>query len=108
MKTASLLLLSLGLAAPWAHGWDVHDMPGPKRSIELDVEEGTWISLDVSPDGESIAFDLLGDIFLLPIAGGEAIPLTSGPAWDMQPRFSPDGARIAFTSDRAAAPPTSG
>ncbi len=103
MKTASLLLLSLGLAAPWAHGWDVHDMPGPKRSIELDVEEGTWISLDVSPDGESIAFDLLGDIFLLPIAGGEAIPLTSGPAWDMQPRFSPDGARIAFTSDRGGA-----
>lgn len=103
MKTALLALLSLGLAAPLAHGWDVNDMPGPKRNVELDVEEGTWMSLDLSPDGATIAFDLLGDIFLLPIGGGEAKPLTSGPAWDMQPRFSPDGARIAFTSDRGGA-----
>ncbi|HSR67113.1 MAG TPA: amidohydrolase family protein [Acidobacteriota bacterium] len=57
------------------------------------------MSLDVSPDGSQIVFDLLGDIYLLPMEGGEAQPLTSGMAWDMQPRFSPDGKHIAYTSD---------
>ena len=57
--------------------------------------------VDVTPDRQEIVFDLLGDIYSLPIAGGEAKSLTSGAMWDMQPRFSPDGKRIAFTSDRA-------
>ncbi len=56
------------------------------------------MSLDVSPDGATIVFDLLGDIYVMPIEGGEATRLTSGPAYDVQPRFSPDGRRIAFTS----------
>jgi Tol biopolymer transport system component len=58
------------------------------------------MSLDVSPDGRTIVFDLLGDLYLLPITGGQAKPLTSGTAWDTQPRFSPDGTRIAFISDQ--------
>jgi imidazolonepropionase-like amidohydrolase/Tol biopolymer transport system component len=74
--------------------------PGPSREVVVDTDEGTWMSLDVSPDGREIAFDLLGDLYVVPIAGGEAKALTSGHAWDMQPRYSPDGARIAFTSDR--------
>jgi len=57
------------------------------------------MSLDVSPDGRSIAFDLLGDIYVLPVEGGEARSIESGLAWSMQPRFSPDGAEIAYTSD---------
>lgn len=81
--------------------WDVDTPPGPAREIAIDVTEGTWMSLDVSPDGEEIVFDLLGDLYTLPIAGGEATALTSGFAWDMQPTYSPDGTRIAFTSDRA-------
>lgn len=80
--------------------WDVSDPPGDETEVAIDVREGTWISLDVSPDGQEIVFDLLGDLYALPIAGGEARALTSGMAWDMQPRYSPDGRWIAFTSDR--------
>jgi Tol biopolymer transport system component/imidazolonepropionase-like amidohydrolase len=70
------------------------------RRVAFEVREGTWMSVDVSPDGATIVFDLLGDLYALPFAGGTARALTSGPAWDSQPRFSPDGRTIAFTSDR--------
>jgi imidazolonepropionase-like amidohydrolase/Tol biopolymer transport system component len=80
--------------------WDVDHPASPTFEATLDTREGTWMSIDVAPDGREIAFDLLGDLYLLPIEGGEARPLTSGLSWDMQPRFSPDGQSIAFTSDR--------
>lgn len=80
--------------------WDVSADHGPARDVPIDVRNGTWLSLDVSPDGRTIAFDLLGDLYVMPIDGGEAKPITSGNAWDMQPRFSPGGRSIAFTSDR--------
>ena len=81
--------------------WDVNSPPGDAYTVDLDVTEGTWMNLDVSPDGSQIVFDLLGYLYLLPIEGGDATALTQGMAWDMQPRFSPDGQTIAFTSDRA-------
>ena len=82
--------------------WDVSAPPyAYDTTVALDVDEGTWMSLDVSPDGKEIVFDLLGDLYTMPIGGGEAKPLTSGIAWDMQPRYSPDGKWIAFTSDRS-------
>src|SRR5258706_2480290 len=81
--------------------WDVDNPPGPRHDVNLDVTEGTWLSVDVSPDGKEIAFDLLGDIYTIPVGGGEAKALTTGIAWDMQPRYSPNGKWIAFTSDRA-------
>lgn len=69
------------------------------RSFHLETDEGSWISLDVSPDGEWIVFDLLGDLYLLPFAGGQAQRITSGMEFDSQPRFSPDGRRVLFVSD---------
>ncbi len=81
--------------------WDVSNPPLDFMSVPLDTREGTWMSVDVSPDGREVVFDLLGDIYTIPIAGGEAHALTAGVEWDMQPRFSPNGKWIAFTSDRA-------
>ncbi len=72
----------------------------PERKIEFSTDEGTWISLDVSPDGKTIVFELLGDIYTLPIAGGQAKLIDGGMSFDSQPKFSPDGERIAFLSDR--------
>jgi Tol biopolymer transport system component len=72
----------------------------PARTFRFTTDEGTWISLDVSPDGQTIVFELLGDLYTLPIKGGEAKPITSGLPFDSQPRYSPDGKRILFLSDR--------
>lgn len=75
----------------------------PERKIRLQTDEGTWLNLDVSPDGETIAFDMMGDLYLLPIAGGQAERITHGMAYETHPKFSPDGAHLAFTSDSSGA-----
>ena len=81
--------------------WDVM---APGNAVLTDVpirtDEGTWMDVDVSPDGRTLAFALLGDIYTMPISGGTPTRIAEGLAWEVQPRFSPDGNRIAFTSDR--------
>jgi Tol biopolymer transport system component len=72
----------------------------PTRTLKFTTDEGTWISLDVSPDGRTIVFDLLGDLYTMPIGGGTATRITNGLPFDAQPRWAPDGKRIVFTSDR--------
>ena len=70
------------------------------RALSFTTSEATWMSLDLSPDGKTIVFELLGDLYTLPVTGGEATRITSGQAYDMQPAFSPDAKRIVFISDR--------
>lgn len=97
-------LASPGFAADSAADekkWDVSAPTGLQtRKVSIDVDEGTWMNVDVSPDGRSIVFDLLGDIYTMPITGGRAMRIAEGLAFETQARFSPDGTKIAFTSDR--------
>ena len=82
--------------------WDVNDPKGEGwnwKDVNFTTDEGTWMNLDVSPDGKTVVFDMLGDIYQMPISGGKATALRTGVAWEVQPRFSPDGSKISFTSD---------
>ncbi|GAA4049928.1 amidohydrolase family protein [Parerythrobacter jejuensis] len=82
--------------------WDVNAPKGATiKQVPIQTDEGTWMDVDVSPDGRRVAFSMLGDIYTMPISGGTPTRIAEGLAWEVQPRFSPDGSRIAFTSDRA-------
>lgn len=80
--------------------WDVNNPPGEKVMIDINSNNGTWMNVDVSPDGRLIVFDLLGDIYTMPMTGGVAKNITNSMAWDMQAKFSPDGTKLVFTSDQ--------
>ena len=82
--------------------WNITQPRGAVREIDFHTDEGTWTSIDVSPDGQSLIFDLLAHIYKVPANGGEAVAITqdSGIATNYHPRFSPDGKQIAFVSDR--------
>ena len=94
---AIFALFSLPLSAQFGPGGPNRN-PLPlreARTAEFTATEGTWISLDVSPDGQTIVFDLLGDLYTMPVTGGKAAPLLTGMAFDVQPRFSPDGESVS-------------
>jgi len=80
--------------------WNIESPYGATHTWKTTLDEGTWLSVDVHPSGDRIVFDLLGDLFVLPMEGGKAKALTTGPAWDHNPRFSPDGNSLMYTSDK--------
>lgn len=99
--TFSLTAFSQKKLAKKSTKWNVNNPHKDWKytSFNLNTNEGTWMNLDVSPDGKTIVFDLLGDIYTMPISGGKATPIREGLAYEVQPRFSPDGKYISFTSD---------
>ena len=99
---SKILILCIAPALLFAQDkkkWDVNNPGGPYKDVAFTVNEGTWMNLDVSPNGKEIVFDLLGDIYIMPSSGGMAKVLRQGMAMEVQPRFSPDGKKILFTSD---------
>lgn len=103
LSTLSLIILLpiLGLAQEKKTDkkWDVNAPEGTYKEVKFTTSEGTWMNLDLSPDGKTIVFDLLGDIYSMPVTGGNATLLRGGHSLEVQPRFSPDGKKILFTSD---------
>ena len=98
--SVSLALGHVNAAEKDEQKWQVDSPKGQFVDAAISVEQGTWMNIDVSPDGKTVVFDLLGDIYTMPMSGGTATKLTSDIAWQMQPRFSPNGKHIAFTSDQ--------
>ena len=101
----SLASLLLGASLLCAHPALAQDSKGlsltPTRTLRYDAHEATWMQPDMSPDGRTILFDLLGDIYALDAGGGTAQPLLTGMAFERNPVFSPDGKQFAFLSDRS-------
>ncbi len=99
-KARTTALLWIFCAAAASADWDVTDTGQPYTEAKFTVTEGTWMSVDVSRDGQTLVFDLLGDIYSIPAGGGEATLIHGGPAIEHSPRFSPDGTKILYISDR--------
>ena len=106
-RLTQALLAATMTVAPFAAQADSEQetlpLEGDTEVLSFTTDEGSWLSIDVTPEGDSLIFDLLGDLYRLPIEGGEAVRITSGLGYESQPVISPDGNRIAFISDRDGA-----
>lgn len=106
MKTIHICMLILGVlnacnAQVGQGNFNRDSLPlSPERFFTIRTDEGTCMDLDISPDGRQLLFTLLGNVFILPSTGGKAVQLTKGLSWDRHPKWSPDGHKVAFLSDR--------
>ena len=97
------LATAIALAIPSAQAADQPTLPmKPARTLDYEVSSGTFMSIAVSPDGKTIIFDMLGEIYSLPMEGGRAVPIANGMAFEVQPSFSPDGKWIAYLSQEGS------
>ncbi|MES2875280.1 MAG: amidohydrolase family protein [Bacteroidota bacterium] len=94
------IIFSPAVFAQQNNKWNIEKPSGPTKSFSIQTNEGTWMNLDLSPDGKDIVFDMLGDIYKMPVTGGKATLLAGGLASEVQPRFSPNGKYISYTSDK--------
>ncbi len=104
LKKTVVACMAMAISAPLSSQDKKAKKPLPleaSRTISIDVNEATWLSLDVHPNGDTIIFDFLGDLYKLAMSGGDAVPISEGLAFDTHARFSPDGKKIAFISDRS-------
>lgn len=101
LATAASLAANAGDAVAAAFNWDIANTGQPSREVSFTTTEGTWMSVDVSPDGQTLVFDLLGDIYSIPATGGEAKLVHGGPAMQRTPTFSPDGRHLLYISDES-------
>jgi imidazolonepropionase-like amidohydrolase/Tol biopolymer transport system component len=99
-RFAPFVLASLSLTSACSSAREAPDTDVGWRTIEFEATEVTEADLTVSPDGNWLIFTVLGHLYRLPVEGGEAEQLTFGPYYDVEPVYAPDGARVAFVSNR--------
>src|SRR5580658_9827974 len=94
-----IILLLLPSVLTYSQGLPIK----PARTISFTTDEGSYMNVDVSPDGKTLVFDLLGDLYTVPSTGGKATQLTRGIALHLRPVWSPDGQQIAYIGDSSGA-----
>ena len=97
----SIVVMGSSFAAEAKEKGDTLPLQGKTETLAFSTDEGSWLSIDIAPNGKTLIFDLLGDLYVLPLQGGKAERITSGLGFDSQPMFSPNGEWIAFISDRS-------
>ncbi|MFD1105138.1 amidohydrolase family protein [Sphingobium olei] len=74
------------------------DSTAPRKAVGI-------LKPRLSPDGQSIAFIALGDLYVVPVTGGKPTNLTNDHAMDADPSWSPDGSKLVYTSDKGGGLP---
>ncbi len=101
VRFATLAVAQLAGSANAGDDWNVAETGQPATDVEFTLTEGTWMNVEVAPDGRTIYFDLLGDIYRMSATGGDATRVLGGPAMQRSPNVSPDGRKLLYLSDQS-------